>query len=101
MSDALFKTLRNLNDLARMPRLGDAVKFSNEALRLMIEGKEVSVHSLKIKAEDIQEGRAVLAFAFCDKDDNPIVNVGRFELVGEGSTLTIVNIANALNFTVS
>lgn len=101
MSSELMKALQRIHEMELMPRLGDATRLSNEALRLMINGEQVSISSFKVRVEDICDDCITLAFAFCDEKERTIVNVGCYELRGAGSTMTIAKVANALNFTVS
>lgn len=105
--DDTFRFWKFVHDLQRMPRMSEtncpAPKLSNEALCILTEHglNTLEVHNLKIKLEDVEENRVTLALAFCDKDDNPIVNIGRYTLVGYGAVMTIVKIANSLNFNIT
>lgn len=105
MSNELIKVLRHIHDLERMPRLSnnEPVRFSNEALNIVAKDglNALSVTRLKARLEDVQGNAVTIAFAFCDDNDNPIVNVGRVKMVGAGSTITLCEIANTLNFTVT
>lgn len=103
MSSELIKALQHVRELERMPNLHDAARLSNHALHVVAKDgvKVLAVKTLKVQLEDVQGDHVTIAFAFCDENDNVIVNVGRITMVGTGSTLTLANIANTLNFTVS
>ncbi len=88
-----------LRDTQRMPRLGERSKLSAEALRILFNGQELSVQSLKVRVADLTEHEVVLEFAFCNAEDQTIVNIGRHTMHRE-DVLRIVNITDALHFSV-
>lgn len=97
------KTLLEFVDsLTRMPRLGEKSRLSIESLRILLDGVEISVHSLKVRTVDVdrESSRAGIEFAFCDEHDNVVVNIGR-HFMGANDVLTLANVTNSLRFIIN
>jgi hypothetical protein len=103
MEGIMSKTvLEFVDSLTRMPRLGEQPRLSREALRVLLDDVEISVHSLKVRTVGIdpESGRVAIEFAFCDEHDNVVINIGR-HVMGMNDVLTVASVTNCLRFQIN
>jgi hypothetical protein len=92
---------RVLDDAHRFPTArNSAPRLTRVAMEMMLEGKVLSVDTLRVRLVDIEDDTATFEIEFCDKEGIPIVNVIRHTLMLNCS-LTIAHMINCLTFTVS
>lgn len=91
-----------VENLTRMPVLGGSPKFSRDALRLLLDGKELEVKALVVRCAHIDtDADAVrIEFVFVDDKGDTVVNVGS-HIMRAGDSLTLADITNALYFNVT
>lgn len=90
-----------VRDAATFPTVGDldpTFKLTPDAIKMIMNSQPVVAKSLKIRIADIIDNQITVEVGFCDKNDVLIVAVAKYTFIGTGSTLTVMNLDQALTF---